>query len=55
MQPVRLTKSNFEHLCVTELPVETLRSPMVKDERQVMKVSNLGLPTGNYACRLDVS
>lgn len=37
-KPVRLTKSKFEHICVTEIPVETLRAPMAKDERQVMKI-----------------
>eukprot|EP00250_Pteridium_aquilinum_P009551 c18747_g1_i1 orf=81-1196(+) len=37
-RPVRLTASKHEHICVTEIPVDTLRSPMVKDERQVMKI-----------------
>lgn len=35
---VRLTKSNFEHICVTELPVDSLRAPMYKHENQVMKI-----------------
>lgn len=37
-RPVRLTVSNHVHICVTEIPVDTLRSPMVKDEKQVMKI-----------------
>lgn len=37
-KPVRLTKSNFEHICCTELPVDSLRAPMFKHENQVMKI-----------------
>lgn len=37
-KPVRLSAKKHEHYCTTELPVDTLRSPMVKNELQVMKI-----------------
>ncbi|MCO5575340.1 hypothetical protein L7F22_029140 [Adiantum nelumboides] len=37
-KPLRLTVQKHEHFCTHELPVESLRSPMVKNEFQVMKI-----------------
>ncbi|KAI5083138.1 hypothetical protein GOP47_0002881 [Adiantum capillus-veneris] len=37
-RPVRFTVQKHEHFCTHELPVDSLRAPMVKNELQVMKI-----------------